>query len=250
MIRIAICDDDRRETELVKILLLNYMTQKNLSFDIEEFHSSDEVLANLNDAKPFHIYFLDILMPGHNGIDLGGKIRGASPSSMLIYLSSSPDYALEAFHVYAFQYILKPAAKHTLYPVMDKALSLLSAKSDPCFLLKTKTGVMTLESSSIDHIEYLNHFIYVYMTDGKKHTSTTMRIKFDEIVKDLAVLPCFLKPHKSFLVNINHVAALQETSFLMQSGAIIPISKNSYGSIKKKYIDFILEKGYGGIHDL
>lgn len=248
MIWIAVCDDNKTESRAAKSLLLSYTArQTDTAFNIIEYNSSAGLLAALKTGHSFQIYLLDILMPGRSGIDLGREIHASNPSAFIIYLSSSPDYALDAFHVYAFQYLLKPVTGEKLFPVMDKVLALLKDTDFNCFLLKSKSGTVRLTCSKIQHVEYLNHQIAVFMEDGSIYTSITLRDKFDDIVKDLAEFPFFLKPHKSFLVNMNYVQTLQEHDFTMRDSTLIPISRGNYAAVKKQYIDFVLNKGYGGI---
>ena len=247
MIRIAICDDNRKDARTTKAFLLSFMERKtNAAFQVREFSSSAQLLASLSTEAAYHIYLLDILMPGYNGIDLGREIHKSSPSALVIYLSTSPDYALDAFHVFAFQYLVKPVTRETLFPVLSDALSHLKENDTGYFLLKTKTGIVRLECERIMYIEYLNHMIEVNMEDNSIYTSITMRSNFDEIIKPLTEFTFFIKPHKAFLLNMNYVISLQDKDFTMKNSVLIPISRKNYTAIKKLYIDFILSKGYGG----
>lgn len=250
MLQIAICDDNRDEIQIAKSLLYSYMESKtDIAYHLQEYTSSEQFLADLETAPPCQIYLLDIMMPGQNGIDLGRVIRETSPDALLIYLSSSPDYALDAFHVYAFQYVLKPVTREKLFPVLTKALAALREIDSDSFLLRTKTGTIRLECAQIQYVEYLNHMVKVYMADNRCYTSLTMRIRFDDIVAGLAELPYFIKPHKSFLLNMNYVLTLQEHDFTLRDSTLIPISRGNYAAVKKRYIDFMLAKGSCGKYD-
>ena len=109
MIRIAICDDNRNDAQDTKSLLMSFMEENAAAaFQVKVFSSAAQLLASMSSEPPYHLYLLDILMPDRNGIDLGREIHNYNPSSLVIYLSSSPDFAMDAFHVFAFQYIVKP----------------------------------------------------------------------------------------------------------------------------------------------
>lgn len=247
MLRIAICDDNTEELRRTKSLLYSFMELKTeIVYHVQEYCSSVQLLASLKTETPCQLYLLDILMPGQNGIDLGRAIHEANPNALLIYLSSSPDYAMEAFRVYAFQYVLKPVTRDKLFPVLAKALAVLKDLDTDTFLLKTKAGILRLECSQIQYVEYLNHLIEVYMDDGRRYTSLTMRVRFDDIIASLVSLPYFVKPHKSYLINMNYVLTLQEHDFTMRNSILIPISRGNYSSVKKQYIDFMLSKSSCG----
>ena len=250
MIRIAICDDNRNDAQDTKSLLMSFMEENAAAaFQVKVFSSAAQLLASMSSEPPYHLYLLDILMPDRNGIDLGREIHNYNPSSLVIYLSSSPDFAMDAFHVFAFQYIVKPVTKANLFPILSEALLHLKDTDTSFFLLKTKTGLMRLECSQIMYVEYLNHMIVVNMEDESIYNSITMRNNFDEIVKPLTKLPFFIKPHKAFLLNMNYVICLQGRDFTLKNSTLIPISRNNYAAIKKLYIDFMLNKGYEGKYD-
>ena len=92
MIRIAICDDNRNDAQDTKSLLLSFMEENAAAaYQVKVFSSAAQLLASMSSEPPYHLYLLDILMPDRNGIDLGREIHNYNPSSLVIYLSSSPE---------------------------------------------------------------------------------------------------------------------------------------------------------------
>ena len=71
----------------------------------------------------FDLYLLDIIMPNENGIDLGRKIHTIDKGGTIFYLTSSIDFAVDAFSVKASQYLLKPIEQIKLLDALDKVLS-------------------------------------------------------------------------------------------------------------------------------
>lgn len=251
MIRIAICDDDNLVIRTTDNFLKRFIAMHSeLEFETRMFHSANKLLEAIEAEESFQIYLLDIIMPDQDGIEVGRKIREKDSEAILIYLSASPDYALKAFHVYAFQYLLKPLTIEKFFPTLEKALMNLKQAFTKYFVIKTKEGILSLSCLQIQYIEYFNHNIYIYMNDGTVYESMTLRKSFDDTIKDLLQENFFVKPHKSFLVNLNHVKALQEKDFIMNNNSAVPISRSNYTIIKKQFFDFLQkqngESGYEG----
>ena len=93
--KIAICDDDRNELLQIQTLLDLYAQERQMEFIVKEYHSSFE-LASAAANETFQIYLLDVLMPVLNGIDLAREIRLMDKAADIIFLTSSPEFAVES----------------------------------------------------------------------------------------------------------------------------------------------------------
>lgn len=101
----VICIDDEK-------IILNHtvsMLEKLDEFDqVIGFNWVDDALAYINENRDINLAFLDIEMPGTNGIELARKIRELAPEIMIIYVTGFSNYALDAFDIGAIGYLLKP----------------------------------------------------------------------------------------------------------------------------------------------
>lgn len=244
MIRIAVCDDLDFELTHIHQLAMEFTKQyPDSTFQIDTFSSSQKLVEKLN-TQNYQIYLLDVIMPAVNGIELGEYIRTKDQYSVIIYLSSSPEFALNAFQVYAFQYLLKPINPKTFFDTLHAAVSQIARLSSHSFMLKTKSGITAIEVPSILYAEYLNHTVHFYLTNERIVSSVSSREPFEQTTESLLNYPGFFKPHRSFLVNLKHVKLMRERDFIMINDALIPISRNNYQLAKKAYIDFLLlQKG-------
>lgn len=116
--KIAVCDDNENELTRIKELLDAYASRNNQNFIIKCFSSSVE-LASTAEFEKYDIYILDIIMPVMDGISLAREIRTFDKSSPVIFLTSSPEFAVESYTVKAFNYLLKPVDKIHLYNTID-----------------------------------------------------------------------------------------------------------------------------------
>ena len=109
------------------------------------------------------------------------------------------------------------------------------------FPIKTKDGTVSVPYSKIEYIENYSRMLNVFLADGENIRSIFIRKSFDEEIKEIAVDRSFLRIHKSFLINMNHVEKLGQGNIKMESGRRIPVSKTRAAEVKREYLQFISE---------
>ena len=178
-------------------------------------------------------------MSNTTGIDLGNEIRKISSDNAIIYITSSDDFALDAFHIHAVRYLLKPVQAAQFFEALDFAFSYADLKKGPMYPIKTKNGLQSVSCSKIEYVENASRMLNVHLTDGNVITSIFIRKSFEEELGKLIHNQCFMQVHKSFLINFNHVKKLEGSSIIMSSGANIPVSKKNISNVKRQYLLFI-----------
>jgi DNA-binding LytR/AlgR family response regulator len=230
-IQIAVCDDSKDDIRKLTEALYTY----NDSFQITEYTNGDFLIADcLEHEKLFDILFLDIYMPGINGIDTAVKIRTAMKDVIIIFVSSSNEHYPEAFEVFAFNYIIKPVNPDILKSLLDQALMNMNKERDYYIQFGYKSKNYRILCRSILYLESRDKIILFHMTD-----KTTMQCyaKLDEILKQLPE-NLFVRCHQSFVVNIYHIKEMAETYFRV-GPAVINISKKYQKTSKDKYFEYL-----------
>lgn len=117
--KVVICDDIERDVEQLSEFLLAY----DHSFEIIVYNSGEALIDDfLNSDEDADIVFLDIHMPGIDGVETAKMIRRKNEDIRIIFITSSKEYYQQAFEVFASNYILKPLNKDRLYTVLDRVL--------------------------------------------------------------------------------------------------------------------------------
>ena len=151
-----------------------------------------------------------MMMPRRTGIDLGNLIRTSGSENVIIYITASDDYALDAYSVHAVRYLLKPVDEHKLFEALDYALSYTQVRTESMYLIKTKNGLLQTPYSKIEYIENVNRKQEVHLSDGEIIKSLFIRKSFEEETREAGKRRNFLQTHKSYLVNLDHVKQLTQ----------------------------------------
>lgn len=241
--KITICDDSIKDLLKTEKLLLKYKAMHpDRDFEIEKFSDPSRLSQKISEGKLTDIYILDMLMPGRTGIDLGNLIRMSGCENVIIYITASDDYALDAYGVRAVRYLLKPVDESKLYEALDYALSYTNVKTESMYLVKTKTGLQQRPYSKIEYIENVSRKQEIHMADGEIIKSLFIRKSFEEETLEVSRRRNFLQIHKSFLVNLDYVKQLTQDSMVMESGSRLPISKAKAAKVKREYLLFVSGK--------
>ena len=241
--KITICDDSIEDLLKIEELLLKYKTlYPGRSFELEKFSDPSRLSHTISAGKLSDIYILDMLMPKRTGIDLAHQIREAGCESAIIYITSSDDYALDAYEVRAIRYLLKPINEEKLFEALHYSLTYTKVKNEPIYLVKTKEGLVQTSYSQIEYIENASRKLEVHLVSGEILKSLFIRQSFEEETREIAQMRNFLQVHKSFLVNLDHVKRLTVDSIIMKSGRQLPVSKTKAAKVKREYLLFVSGK--------
>lgn len=248
MIRIAVCEDELNMLDDIGRMVLEYANANpQFNISLHSFKSAFDLLESRNGKNAsFHIYLLDILMPLMNGIELGRHIRKDDDQAVIIFMTSSREYALESFKVSPMQYLLKPVHEITLFSALEKACQRVRQAADSNVLVRVKGGIACIRYHQISFIEYMNHTMTYHLTTGKTLTTMVLRESFTDCTDNYLKDPRFIKPHASFVLNMDHVQVMTAREFEMMGGEIVPISKRAYAQIRKQFTDYILAR-HGGV---
>lgn len=241
--KIVICDDSIEDMLKMEKLLNKYSDScPDIHFVLEKYSDSERLYQQIQKKEPADIYLLDMVMPCKDGIDIASLLRKLGDESVIIYITSSEDYALESYQVHAARYLLKPVRESDFFEALDFALSLTESKKRLVYPVKTKDGLISVPYSKIEYIENVSRTLDVHLTDGTAIRSIFIRKSFDQEIAILLESRNFIQVHKSFLINLKFVSKLMPDNILMESGKRIPVSKTRAPGVKKDYLLFVSEQ--------
>ena len=244
MLIIAICDDLELDRNHIENLIQDY--SKILSYDIRimTFTSGEDLVTYYMDENiGFDVIFLDIYMGGDNGIKTAEKIREFDSQCKIIFTTTSTDYALESFKVFPFNYLIKPITKETFNVFFEKVLLNIDKEKQKSITIKTEYQIKTILYKDIKFVESVSRKINIHTTQGV----VSFYSKLDEVENEIND-ERFLRCHKSFLVNMDHISSVEDYSFILTDNTEVPIKQRTFASIKKSYYTYIVDKTHLNNH--
>lgn len=239
MLKIGLCDDDPGVLNELKVLLNGYRLQYNKELSYITFQSPFDLLAEVERGNRFDVLFLDVLMPGENGIQAAAEIRKLDHNVKIIFLTSSAEYAVQSYEVSAYYYMLKPIQKASLYKLLNNICTACEKDHTRSLILRCKEGLTRLDPCDIEYCEVIHRTLYIHLRSGKMMESIG---SLDELNKYLHVWGNFLRVHRSYLVNMDYIQSLSYRAVTMKCLAEIPIPRGKYNELKNAFLEHAFQQ--------
>lgn len=236
MFRLCVCDDQDIAVEIVKLLAAQFDKEHpEIALRVQAFSSPYDLIDCLETSGGFDMYLLDIIMPNMSGMELARRIRERDSLAQIVFLSSSREFALDAFSVKASGYLLKPVEKADFDDAVLSAVKARAPEANPSLLVKTRDGLRKIMLRELMLVESHNHTRVCTLTDGESlETPDTLA----SLLKRLGTDPRFFSPHRAYIVNMEHIKVLGSTELLLSNGMRIPVSRKLVSALKQAYVKF------------
>ncbi len=235
MIKIAFCDDDMEVLHQMNELLDRYRVERNEDITYAAFQSPFELLTEIEKGIRPDILFLDVVMPGQNGMDVAKEIRQYDTNMKIIFLTSSPEFAVESYSVGAYFYQLKPIWEESFFRLMDSVLAECEKKKKNSLILRSKDGITRIDLQQLEYCEVLGRKLLFHLENGAVLESAG---SLDDLAGQLIQYSNFFRPHRSFLVNMEYIQNISSRSIKMVNDAEIPIPHGKCSEIKNTYMEY------------
>lgn len=238
--RIAIAEDEKADTELLCSCLNTWARERGIVLvpPPELFDSGDALLEQFVPDK-YDLIFLDVLMDGINGMEAAHKIRETDSRCRLVFITSSPDFAVESYRVSAAYYLLKPYSCEDLRDALDRCEAQALERGQYIDL----PGRQRLYLHQTAYTEYEGRHICVHGGDGSVCHVPMSQGEFSSL---LLAYPYFCDCMRGILVNLEYVDKLLPDRFMLKDGKDIPISRLKYREVREKFLQFTYDRVRGG----
>ena len=230
--RLAVCDDDRKEQEC----LVQAIQSLNPGQTVECFLNGASLLDAAKSLLPFNIVFLDIYMPGENGVDIARSLQTISPETKVVFVTTSMDHAVDAFSLNALHYLVKPVTSEDVSEVFSRLAALRPGhKEKISFSVRRESYTFYLDE--ICSLESIKHAVEVSLTDGRR-LKVWMSLKEFEKKLDKR----FMKVNRGTVVNMDHIKQMGIDTCILQDGRQFAITKRECPAIRAFYEDYLLSQ--------
>lgn len=244
MIKVAICDDEANNLNILTDLMKEYCQGKSVCFVAHKYTDGLKLLKELENGEKYDIVFLDIEMDSINGIILAEKIRKYDVKVPIIYVTNYEDYWRKAYRVHAFQFLVKPIKKKELFKTLDDFLKAYTELKELKVQLKCENGTIVVSQSDI-------YYFYIMQKKTVHMEASTGSYTIKENLKDILQK---LKPddfymsHKSCIINLRHVKSLENNyDIIMTNGEFMPLAQNRKTEFMSRLTNRYVKIMEGGI---
>ena len=230
MFRVALCDDQEHILEQLKELLESILQKNGCSYIIETFTSGEELVGQ---KSYFDAVFLDIEMPGMDGIQTGEIIRQRNADCKLIMATSAIERYKEAFHIRAFRFVTKPFA----YSEVEEALmaTLELKKDDDSIELFYQRVLCRVKLKDILYVQAYNgysEFLVGNRIFRKEESLNNIEEQLDSRF--------FVRIHRQYIVNMRWISNYENGEVTIAK-EVIPVSKRKRKEFEQQYIYYDLK---------
>jgi DNA-binding LytR/AlgR family response regulator len=222
MLTVGICDDHAEQVDLLRSWLAGHQDKEELIFV-----AADEPRRFLEEARGrrMDIVFLDIDMAGMDGIELAEKLKELNADTVVIYVTAYEKFALEAFRVRAFHYLVKPLTQDKVLAVLSEALAFIkrnrrTPKIKKVFSLQRRGETMTLDFSDIVCFEKVGHKIRIHLAGGFEEYYGS----FAELIRQLEEQD-FIRCHQGYIVCTDKIRVYRDNTLFLDGGLKAPVSR-------------------------
>src|ERR1035437_2193468 len=224
MLRVAVCDDNIHFLEQIHQLTQDELMRLDTSREsvIETFDDGIHLIEKIRDGSRYDIVLLDWDMPILGGEATGRALRELDNECLIIFITAYADFALKAYHLTTFRYILKENMELELPEALRAALE-RQHSTEQFLLVKTDQNTLVqIRLSELYCAEYKNRQIIFSTKRGVYHSVQRAQLKD---LEDQLLMQGFVKPYKGVLVNVTEICEKRQHNLLMSNGRNFPVSR-------------------------
>lgn len=235
MFKIAICEDDKYQIEINKLLLKSWGEKNEIQISIREFFSAEEFIIKNESALSYDCILIDVKLKKMDGIELAKEIRESNKEVSIIFISGFEQYICFGYDVDAIHYLIKPLNEEKFFECLDKAWSrkVVQKKESNIITVKRFGDIINLKVSDILYCESYQHYIEINTKDSKIIVKKKISDLENELDENL-----FIRTHKSYIVNISYTQEIKKNSILLKNNIEIPVSKMKKNKVKDLYYKY------------
>ena len=231
---IVICDDVEIERLLLKEILCQYFEEINEEVSIIEYGSGETLVADVEEGYlDMELLLLDIYMKKLNGMETARKLRQLQCKVPIIFLTASPDYAIESYEVQDSGYLLKPFSEEKLMKLLNM---ILKTDMKRRVAIKNRRQYRYPYTDDIVYIDSDKHNVTLHLSDGSEIVTVDKLVEIEKRINEKRFLHC----HQSYLVNMDYVADVQD-NFIMKDGSIVPIRVRGRKEMLDAYYNYFID---------
>lgn len=228
----AVVDDSREDASRLLEYLEQFQAEHGIQIQITVYYASFDFLEEYHGQ--YDVVFLDIEMPGSNGMEVAREIRSKDETVGLIFVTSMAQYAIEGYEVNAIDFMVKPVGYYNFSIKLEKALRFHQSRKTPDILISGKNGIRRIRVSDIRYIEKNRDNLTFYTREEvfeERGSIKALKEKLDGLPFEECTSGC--------LVNLSYVKRVGKDSIFLAEAVELPLSRRQRRTFTQEYIKFV-----------
>lgn len=224
--KIAVCDDEQKILEEIAGII-----RKNYPKDSINLFSSGQDFLNSEETPD--LLLLDIDMPGMNGMEVAAALDSKKDSVLIVFVTAHDELVYDSFKYHPFAFVRKKFLEEELSAVLSDCQKEFESRNRH-FVFQTSSQTVNLPLSDILYFEGQANYLAIHTKDGIYKMRSTMLAVEDKLAND-----DFLRIHKGFLINLEHIRILKSEELILDNDEILPIGKSFSDTAKKNILRYM-----------
>ncbi|MGV3505331.1 MAG: LytR/AlgR family response regulator transcription factor [Adhaeribacter sp.] len=191
--------------------VLEKFVQNTEFLELTAICNSSLEASKLLRAQPVDLLLLDVELPEMSGLDLLSTLNS---DALVIMVSASRDYAVEAFEQNVIDYLVKPVTYPRFLIAAQKALDRVKTNnqttSNDFTFVKVEQKLVKIPFAEIHYIEALGDYVHIVANNKKTIVYATMKSIESKFPSNK-----FIRVHRSFIVNLDKIGAIEDNNILI-----------------------------------
>lgn len=230
MFRIAVCDDQKQIVEQLNGIISDSLSKTSLEYSVDDYYSGDSFLQN---DKEYDIVFLDIDMPGTDGIEVGRILKQYHKSCKVVMATSLIERFKDAFRINAFRFVTKPFMIEEINEALTSAIEV--EEKNECIELYYQRIPCEVPLKDIQYIRAYNGYSE-YIVGKRIFRSEQSLSTLEKILNS----QYFVRVHRQYIVNMRWIDDYYGGEIEI-AGDKLPVSKRKCKEFEQEYIKFDLK---------
>ncbi len=229
--RIAIVDDDGEFRETTEEIVRKFCRAAGEEADILCVAEGNTLLETAESKRSCDIYILDVELPGLDGLELAGRLRERDGDAGIVILSNYEKYALPAYKVRPYDYIMKTRCEAELPGALEGIWRERQRKArENIYLLKNNEMMKAIR---LDRILYLEKekkkkYTVIHCSGGEDYNEKLPLEKaYEKLPKD-----SFLYINRGHIINMEHITCLEKEEITLADSVRLPVSRYRMTAVK------------------
>lgn len=234
MLKIAYCDDKKRDRDEIMYALTQIENKWGKEFELVSFSNGESLCAGIS-SNHYDVVLIDILMDGIDGIETASRIRAMGKENLIIFISSYDERVKELFGFRTIGFLDKPLDVNKLEKLLSEACLILNKDKMNMFAFSTCGSIDYIPINDIVYFESMRNEIIIHSHRNEQRYYDTL----SSVWKKIEPTGQFVMTHRSFIFNLKYISIKSAKVMIRETREIFNVGKKYKADAQQRYVQYL-----------